>query len=168
MPGASGEQARAPTIGRMVTAVLEAVHTAALASWFGCMCYSVMFVQKHPMRAREPRIWENFVTEMVHGVRWVVMGTMAVIFPTWVALIVLHTASHGADALWLSLVIAKSLFLIGVVLLFAYVSYHLWPLRIFALPEEIPSLDRRFMGASQGQLVTLGGALVLGVVAAHV
>lgn len=168
MPDASGGRVRAPTIVRMVTAVLEAMHTAALASWFGCMVYSVMFVQKHPMRAREPRIWENFVTEMVHGVRWIVMGTMAVIFPTWIALIVLHAASQGADALWLSLVVAKSLVLIGVVLLFTYLSYHLWPLRIFALPEEIPSLDKRFMGASQGLVMTLGGALVLGVVASHV
>ena len=168
MPSASGGRARAPTIVRMITAVLEAVHTAALASWFGCMCYSVMFVQKHPMRSREPQIWETFVTEMVHGVRWIVMGTMAVIFPTWIALIVLHAVSAGADPLWLSLVIAKSLFLIGVVLLFTYVSYHLWPLRIFALPEEIAGLDRRFMGASQGLVLTLGGALVLGVVAGHV
>jgi hypothetical protein len=153
---------------RMLTAILEAVHTAALASWFGCMCYSVVFVQKHPMRAREPHVWEDFVTEMVRGVRWVVMGTMAVLFPTWVALIVLHVASQGVDTLWLSLVVAKSLFLIGVVLLFTYVSYHLWPLRIFALPEEIPGLDKRFMGASQGLVMTLGGALVLGVVASHV
>lgn len=168
MPGASGGQARDPTMVRMVTAVLEAVHTAALASWFGCMCYSVMFVQKHPMRAREPRIWENFVTEMVHGVRWIVMGTMAFIFPTWVALIVLHATSSGADPLWLSLVITKSILLIGVVLLFVYLSWHLWPLRIFALPDEIPGLDRRFMGTSQGLVVTLGGALALGVVAGHV
>jgi hypothetical protein len=152
----------------MITAVLEAVHTAALASWFGCMCYSVMFVQKHPMRAREPHVWENFVTEMVHGVRWIVMGTMAVIFPTWIALIVLRLANEGAGPVWLSLVAAKSVLLIGVVLLFTYVSYHLWPLRIFALPEEIPGLDRRFMTASQGLVMTLGGALTLGVVAAHV
>jgi hypothetical protein len=152
----------------MVTAILEAVHTAALASWFGCMCYSVMFVQKHPMRAREPEVWETFVTEMVHGVRWIVMGTMAVIFPSWVALIALRVADQGTDPLWLSLVTAKTVLLAGVVLLFVYVSWHLWPLRIFALPEEIPSLDRRFMGASQGLVMTLGGALTLGVVAAHV
>ena len=83
----------------MITAVLEAVHTAALASWFGCMCYSVMFVQRHPMRQREPQVWEVFVTEMVHGVRWIVIGTMAVIFPTWMALIVIRLASAGADPL---------------------------------------------------------------------
>lgn len=156
------------TMGRMVTAVLEAVHTIALASWFGCMCYSVMFVQKHPMRAREPQVWENFVTEMVHGVRWIVMGTTAVILPTWIALIVLHAATQGADPLWLTLVIVKSLVLIGVMLLFVYMSYHLWPLRIFALPEEIPSLDKRFMATSQGLVSTLGAAIILGVVASHV
>lgn len=152
----------------MVTAVLEAVHTAALASWFGCMCYSVMFIQRHPMRAREPAIWENFVTEMVHGVRYVVLGTMALIFPTWIALVVLRLTEQGADPLWLSLVSAKSVLLVSVVLLFVYVSWHLWPLRVFALPAEIPSLDRRFLGASQGLVLTLGGALTLGVVAAHV
>lgn len=152
----------------MVTAVLEAMHTAALASWFGCMCYSVMFIQRHPMRAREPAVWENFVTEMVHGVRYVVLGTMALIFPTWIALVVLRLADRGADTLWLSLVSAKSVLLVGVVLLFVYVSWHLWPLRLFALPDEIPGLDRRFLGASQGLVLTLGGALTLGVVAAHV
>jgi hypothetical protein len=152
----------------MITAILEAVHTAALASWFGCMCYSVMFVQKHPMRAREPGVWEVFVTEMVHGVRWVVMGTMAVIFPSWVALIVIRLATQGADTLWLSLVAAKSVLLVGVVLLFVYVSYHLWPLRIFALPDELPPIDRQFMNASQGLVLTLGGALAIGVFASHV
>lgn len=152
----------------MVTAILEAVHTAALASWFGCMCYSVMFVQRHPMRAREPDVWETFVTEMVHGVRWIVLGTMAVIFPSWVALIALRMAGQGTDPLWLSLVVAKTVLLGGVVLLFVYVSWHLWPLRIFALPEEIPGLDRRFLNASQGLVMALGGALTLGVVAAHV
>ena len=64
-PGASARTDDEP----MVTAVLEALHTAALASWFGCMCYSVMFIQRHPMRGREPQVWEDFVTEMVHGVR---------------------------------------------------------------------------------------------------
>lgn len=152
----------------MITAVLEALHTAALASWFGCMCYSVMFVQRHPMRAREPGVWEVFVTEMVHGVRWVVMGTMAVIFPSWVALIVLRLTSQGADPLWLSLVAVKSVLLIGVVLLFVYVSWHLWPLRIFALPAELPPIDKQFINASQGLVLTLGGALAIGVVASHV
>lgn len=152
----------------MITAVLEALHTAALASWFGCMCYSVMFVQKHPMRSREPQVWEVFVTEMVHGVRWIVVGTMAVIFPTWLALILIRLGTLGSDPLWLSLVAAKSVLLVGVVLLFVYVSWHLWPLRIFALPEEYPPLDRKFLNASQGLVAALGGALVVGVVAGHV
>ncbi|HWM03181.1 MAG TPA: hypothetical protein VNP92_12690 [Actinophytocola sp.] len=152
----------------MITAVMEAVHTAALASWFGCMCYSVMFVQRHPMRAREPQVWETFVTEMVHGVRWIVLGTVAVIFPTWIALIVVRLTGQGSDALWVSLVSAKSVLLVAVVLLFVYVSWHLWPLRIFALPEELPKLDKKFLTASQGLVMTLGGALALGVVASHV
>lgn len=152
----------------MITALLEAVHTAALASWFGCMCYSVMFVQRHPMRAREPGVWEVFVTEMVNGVRYIVLGTMAVIFPSWVALVVLRMAAQGTDPLWLSLVAVKSVLLVGVVLLFVYVSWHLWPLRIFALPEELPPIDRRFLTASQGLVLALGGALAVGVFAAHV
>jgi hypothetical protein len=152
----------------MITAVMEAVHTAALASWFGCMCYSVMFVQRHPMRAREPQVWETFVTEMVHGVRWIVLGTVAVIFPTWIALIVVRLTGQGSDTLWVSLVSAKSVLLVAVVLLFVYVSWHLWPLRIFALPEELPKLDKKFLTASQGLVMTLGGALALGVVASHV
>ena len=53
-------------------------------------------------------------------------------------------------------------------LLFVYVSWHLWPLRIFALPEEYPPIDRKFLNASQGLVATLGGALVVGVVAGHV
>lgn len=152
----------------MVTAVLEAVHLVALASWFGCMCYSVLFVQRHPMRAREPEVWETFVTEMVHGVRWIVLGTMAVIFPTWVALIVIRLAGSGPDALWVSLTAVKFALLVAVVLLFVYVSWHLWPLRIFALPEELPAIDKRFLSASQGLVLTLGGALTVGVVASHV
>jgi hypothetical protein len=152
----------------MIPAILEAVHTAALASWFGCMVYSVMFVQRHPMRAREPAVWEVFVTEMVHGVRWIVMGTMAVLFPSWVALIVIRLVTEGPDPLYLSLVAAKSMLLIAVVLLFVYVSYHLWPLRIFSLEDELPPIDRKFLNASQGLVMTLGGALLLGVVASHV
>jgi len=152
----------------MITAVLEALHTVALASWFGCMCYSVMLVQKHPMRSREPEVWENFVTEMVHGVRWLVVGTLAVLFPTWVALIVIRLSAQGSDTLWLSLVSAKSALLVAVVLLFIYVSWHLWPLRIFALPDELPRIDKLFLNASQGLVVTLGSALTIGVVASHV
>jgi hypothetical protein len=105
---------------------------------------------------------------MVHGVRWIVMGTMAVLFPSWVALIVYRLATQGADPLYLSLVTAKSVLLLAVVLLFVYVSWHLWPLRIFALADELPPIDRKFLIASQGLVMTLGGALILGVVASHV
>ena len=144
---------------------LDTIHTVAISAWFGCMVYSVSLVQRHPAAERDPRYYEDFVSELANGTRWIILGLLGAIIPTWVATVLIRMSDGpGPGVLWFSLVVVKSLFLVSAVSSFSYLSWHVWPLRIFALPEELPGVRRRFLRISFIVMVSLGAALAIGVV----
>lgn len=123
--------------------LLRLVHILAAAAMFGAMFYSFTLV--HP-RARKffqnPRDFEEFITFISSGARWKVLGGFTLIGSTGFALAILnradpHQPSHAV-------LLIKSLILLAAVAFFCFVSWKLWPRRIFATTEEVPRFQRLF------------------------
>lgn len=149
----------------MLITILYLIHTVALGGWFGTQIYSVLLVQRHPAQDEDPAYFEDFATRMAHGTRYNLLAVIAAMLPTWVVIVAVRAASGaGLGAVWLWLVVIKSLAMLAAVALFAYLSWHVWPVRIFALPDELPAVRRRFFALSAGILCSTGLALAVGVV----
>jgi hypothetical protein len=72
---------------------------------------------------------------------------------------------HRPGAGWTAVIVAKAVLLALAMAVFAYVSWRLWPRRVFALPAELPRLYRVFRRAAYTMIVMVGAEIVLGVAA---
>jgi hypothetical protein len=97
------------------------------------------------------------------GARWKVLGAFALVGGSGLGLLFL--ARPAPSAVWLALVGAKGVLFLVALALFVHVSWRLWPARVLALPEEIPSLQRAFRRAGRAMIALVGLSLILGVVA---
>ncbi len=69
-------------------------------------------------------------------------------------------AAPAPSRLWVALILAKAVVLVVAVGLFAYVSWWLWPARVFAAASELAAVQRRFRSVA----LLLTGAVAAGVV----
>jgi hypothetical protein len=146
--------------------VVTLVHITVGALWFGAMVYSLGVVQPRMSRLfREPTKAEDVYRELAAGNRWRVVAMIATIGGSGAMLAWL--VRERADALWWTLVGAKVALLVAAAALFWWVSWRGWPMRIFALPGELPALQRRFRRVAVLMTLLVGGAFVLGVIATH-
>jgi hypothetical protein len=134
------------------------------------MAYSLGVVQPRVGRLlRDPARAEEVYRELAAGNRWRVIGLIGTIAGSGAALVWL--VRDGADTnlgvWWWALIAAKALLLIAAAGLFWWVSWRGWPARVFALPDELPALQRRFRRIAILMAVLVGGAFALGVSAAH-
>lgn len=146
--------------------VLLLAHVVAGAVWLGAMAYSLGVIQARvralfddPVRAEEVAVF------MAAGARWKVIAVMAVLAATGGGLVVVQGWGHSAR--WQIAIGAKVLLLAVAAAVFAWVSWRLWPARVFALPEEIPGWQRRFRIVGATLLGLVSAEFVLGI-AAHV
>jgi hypothetical protein len=139
-----------------------AAHLLLGAGWLGAMSYSLFMVQ--PKAARYFRddddAQEEFVTTLANGARWKVIGLLATIAATGVALAV--WAPHRTTGWWAG-VAAKVALLLAASGVFWWVSWRAWPARVFALPAERPRWRRRFRLAGLALMGCAGLASLLGV-----
>jgi hypothetical protein len=84
-----------------------------------------------------------------------VVALIAALRATGIALAATSTASD-----W-PVIAAKAVLLAAASALFWWVSWRAWPRRVFALPDELPGLQRRFRSAAITMLALVGAAFVL-------
>ena len=146
--------------------LLLLAHVVVGAVWLGAMTYSLAVVQRRLRRFfGDPARTEEVAVALAAGARWKVIGMMAALAVTGGALVAVQGWEHSAG--WQLAIVAKLALLAVAAAVFAWVSWRLWPARIFALPHEIAGWQRRF-DIVGGVLVSLVAAeFVLGV-AAHV
>jgi hypothetical protein len=108
--------------------------------------------------------FEEFVATVARGARWKVLSAFALVLLSGLALIPL-SASQLPRAAWLSLIIAKAVLFVAALCIFCYASWWLWPTRIFATPEELPALQRRFRRVGIALIILVGLDFAFGVVA---
>jgi hypothetical protein len=127
----------------VLTALIVAVHVLGGGVWIGAMAFSIFVL--HPRAERffqGGATFEDFIFTVVHGARWKVVAGIAAIVGSGAALVVWR--GGAADSMWQGLVIAKVALLVASLGLFVHVSWALWPRRVFASPEELPAVRRRF------------------------
>ena len=143
-------------------ALVIAAHLLLGAGWLGAMSYSLFMVQ--PKAARYFRddddAHEEFVTTLANGARWKVIGLLAAVAATGVALAV--WAPHRTAGWWAGLA-AKVALLLAASAVFWWVSWRAWPARVFALPAERPRWRRRFRLAGLAMMGCAGLASLVGV-----
>lgn len=126
----------------LTSALGLAVHVVGGGVWIGAVAFNVFIL--HPRAERffqRSADLEDFVFSVVHGARYKVLAGVAAIAASGAWL----TARHaGSPAPWSWLVAAKVALLLASLGLFLYVSFVLWPRRVFAREDELPAVRRRF------------------------
>lgn len=159
---------------RLVTALLMLAHAGMAAIWLGAMAYSLLVVQPRAERflgggrAGDPQRYEEFAATLAAGARWTVLAMMAALGLTGAGLVWLAVDDEPApSAWWIALVVTKSGLLAVSLVLFWFVSWRLWPRRLFALPDELPAIRRRFRLVALALTATVAANFVLGILSAH-
>ncbi|MGH8908570.1 MAG: hypothetical protein ACRD0K_19250 [Egibacteraceae bacterium] len=144
---------------------LVAVHAAASGIWLGAMAYSLLVVQPRAEAALDAQEYEQLAVRLAAGARWKVLSLCALIGGSGLGLTVIALPGRHADAspLWWGVLAAKTALLLAAVGVFAYVSWVLWPRRLFAGPAELPALRRQFRRVALMLLGLVGGNFVLGL-----
>lgn len=143
-------------------ALLLVVHGLVAGVWLGAMCYSAFVVQP---RARayfaQPEEFEAFVASVSQGARWKVLLAMALLGGSGALLLLVPGRGPSIAAPWL--IGAKAVLLLAATGVFVYVSWRLWPARVFAAPAEIPRFQRAFGGVAVIMVGIASAAFALGV-----
>jgi uncharacterized membrane protein len=148
--------------------IAGAAHVLVAAAWFGAMAYSLAVVQPRAARfLEEERRREAFAATLAAGARYGVLAVIAVLALSGGAL-VLVGADEGRDDAWWALIGLKVALLALATAVFARVSWRLWPQRLFAGPDELPGVRRRFLRAAYVLTAAVAVAIVAGVAAAAV
>lgn len=144
---------------------LLVVHALTGAVWLGAMVYSLRVVQPRAAAffAQDDDAHEDFVTTLAARNRWPVLGLAGLLAVTGVVAWALSASAPAATALHA----VKGLLLLAALSVFAYVSWRVWPKRLFALPEERTALRSTLRRAAYALTGLVGAAYALGVVAAH-
>jgi hypothetical protein len=143
-------------------ALLIAAHLFLGVGWLGAMSYSLFMVQPKAARyfAADDDAHEDFLTTLANGARWKVIGLLAVLAGSGVAL---AFTAHDRTGWWWAGVAGKAALLVAASGVFWWVSWRAWPARVFALPAERARWRLRFRVAALTMLGCGGLASFLGV-----
>lgn len=146
---------------------LRIVHLLVGAVWLGAMVYSLGVVQPRTrVWVDDDGAWEGLAATLAVGARVKVLTMCAILAVSGLALAIPPLlAADAPSPLWSAVVAAKAGLLVAAVAVFARVSWHLWPARLFAADDELPALRRQFTQAAVLLGALVGANLVLGVVA---
>jgi len=143
--------------------VLVTGHLLLAAIWLGSMAYSIAVVQPKLLALHgSPQAAEEPATFVAAGARWKVVGVIAALAITGAGVLLLQ---DDRSAWWWALVATKVWLLAAASAVFWYVSWRMWPRRVFALPAEVPGWQAAFRRIGWTLITLVGAATVLGVAA---
>jgi uncharacterized membrane protein len=152
------------SLGALGTILLRLVHVLAAAAMFGAMFYSFTVLQPRARRYfQNPKDFEEFITFISNGARWKVLSGFGLIAVSGFALILLRQSDMNRA--WTIIIAAKVVVLFLAVAFFCFVSWRLWPARVFATPDEIPRLQRAFRLVGFTMLTLMAVEFVLSIIA---
>jgi Flp pilus assembly protein TadB len=145
-----------------MTILIAVIHAGLAAAWVGGMAYSLLVVQPKLQRFFGPEedSREALTAVIASGNRWKVLGLVAVVAATGLALLWL-VDTH----LWIHAI--KAVLLLVATGIFWFVSWRHWPRRIFATAAERPALQRQLRMLATTMLCLAGAAFALGVAAVY-
>lgn len=107
--------------------------------------------------------YEEFSLTTAHGLRWWIFGALITAGVTGVGLVLVRP--QATDRVWWGLVGAKAVLLLVTLALYAYVSYVMWPRRVFVATADRPAMQRRFLRVAWLLIGLLTSQLLLGALA---
>ena len=145
-----------------MTVLIAIIHAGLAAAWVGGMAYSLLVVQPKLQRFFGPEedSREALTAVIASGNRWKVLGLVAVVAATGLALLWLVDTHWWIHAI-------KAVLLLVATGIFWFVSWRHWPRRIFATAAERPALQRQLRMLATTMLGLAGTAFALGVAAAY-
>lgn len=147
----------------MSTALLIA-HVWIGAAWFGGVWLSLVNLHRRgPALFDDPAEFERVIAGFTRGNRWIIIGAASGVAVTGA---LAWSLIDAPSPTWTALMYAKLGLLVGNVAIMSYVSWVIWPRRLFALPEELGPIRRRQAALRVASLVFLAVSVALGV-AAH-
>lgn len=139
----------------MLRTGLVVAHLTLVSIWLGSMAYSLGVVQPKVDRFfPDEQRREEFLIRLAHGNRWKVIGLLAALLATALAVIALSPHDRAAYT------VALILYTIAAAI-FCNVSWRHWPARLFALPTELAGFRRRLRIQATAILALVGTAFVL-------
>ncbi|MDS1269094.1 hypothetical protein RIF23_02155 [Lipingzhangella sp. LS1_29] len=147
----------------IVATLVRTVHVLVAALWLGAMTYSLLVIQPRlrTLTGADPQRLEEAQRVLAQGNRWPVAALITALWASGLALLIVPGAAASIG--WV--VAVKVGLLAGASVLFWWVSWRGWPRRVFAHPEELPALQRRFGRVAVAMATLVGIAFVLAVVA---
>ncbi len=137
--------------------------------WIGAVWLGGVWLSLVNLHRRGPRLFadeaefERVIAGFTRGNRWLILAAAGGMCLSGALLWALIEARPAG---WSALIIAKVALLCGNVIGMAYVSWIIWPRRLFALPAELPAIRRRQTVVRVCSTVFLAASAALGV-AAH-
>lgn len=149
----------------MIHAFLAVCHVLASAAWLGAMVYSCFFLtpRAHAYFSSD-REFESFILTVSHGARWLVLCALGTISATGLALLALPGASPRPPSWWVFVALKMALWMAAAAL-FWYVSWRLWPARVFATANEVPAVQKSFARWARVMIALVTSAMILGILA---
>ena len=143
--------------------LLRVLHVLIGAGWLGSVYFSLTVLHPQGREVFEDDArFEEFVTGLSNGNRKRVLSGFAGTFLTGWLLIGLHI-HQPHPTWWWGMVWAKTCVFFLALGVFWYVSWRLWPARLFAIPEEFEAFRRKGTILRATSLVLVGVDTILGV-----
>lgn len=150
--------------------LMRLIHVLGAILWIGSIYFSASAIhQRAPSLFARDEDFEAFVTGLSDKNRYRHLLAFSASLLSGLALVVLGHArySHPDHAYsWALIAVKGACFVIGA-LIFSYISWRLWPERIFALPQELEQQRRRGAAARWSLWTSLMLAAAAGVLLAH-
>lgn len=143
--------------------VLAILHALAGGLWLGGVFYSLFVLRPRAQRyfAREAQ-FEEFVAAVSHGGRAKFLLALAGIAVTGAGLAYLRWRADSPG--WLTVLCVKTALFLTIAGAFAYISWRLWPARVFAAGAELRGVQGRFRQIGVAIFAAGVLSLALGVV----
>jgi hypothetical protein len=151
----------------LIRLLVLVVHSVSSAALLGGALYSFLTVQpRAKAHFKDVRDFETFVANLAHGARWKVLTLLTAIAITGFVNPLLSEPVR--PQLWWICFGIKGLLWAAVLSSFVYVSWNLWPRRIFAALTDLAAIRREFAVIGSLIVVLLMIAFVLGVVMSQI
>ena len=145
----------------MLHAFLAILHALSGAIWLGAMFHSVFILQPRAQSYfGNDADFEAFVIAVSQGGRAKFLLALGMIVLAGMGLAI-TTRPVIQRGVWLDLLGVKTALFVAIILVFAHISWRLWPMRLFAAGEEVGRLQRAFrrMGVLLSALAAISMAL---------
>jgi hypothetical protein len=145
--------------------VLHLLHVWTWALYCGSLTYIYfrLFPDLRRWLASDDR-FEEFTLVTADGLRWWIFGALIAAGVTGGGLVLLRPRADPGG-LWWALVTLKAALFAVTLAVYAYVSFVMWPRRVFVAVSARPAEQRRFFRVALILMACLIGQLVLGALA---